>query len=62
MIIKKKTVTPPSHTPDKQTDEKDDNLRLEDKRDSRDKKYTFIRISVFIFKLLLILISLIQVN
>ena len=62
MILKKKTVTLRSHIPDKQTDEKGDKLRLEDKSYYMDKKNTFIRTSVFIFKFLLILILLIQVK
>ena len=62
VIFKKKTVTLPSLTPDKQTDEKGEKLRLEDKRNSRDKNSSFTRNSVFIFKFLLILISLTQVH
>ena len=61
MILKKDSSTSERIT-DKQTDEKGEKLRLGDERYFRDNKSTFIRISVFIFKSLLILISLTQVN
>ena len=63
LVILKKNIDTSERIPDKQTDEKGDKLCIREKIYYRDyKKSIFIRISVFIFKFVLIVISLTPVN